>query len=172
MAYRFFILLCIVCVSRLSLFAKHVPVTLELSADQTVLHNGQNQTHLAKINFKKMNGRYLTLQELKLSWHGPHMSHLFGCLYAQKKGAYTFLPIDDYFVSDSQWNTKEQKLLFSFARPLLVDEHTTLYITLNCRSAKTLCMNNGMFTVDTQSLPCSIGNDIQTAGTFVCAHNQ
>lgn len=104
------------------------------------------------ITFKKRSSEAVFLDELQLAWKGEKIEQLVGSLY-EKNEAGAFIPIEKYFVCDSNWKKSTQQLLLRFEHPLTLGAINTFYLVLTVPEDIEHILKNGSFYIEQAGLP-------------------
>lgn len=126
---------------------------------------------IGSLMFKKKAPEPIVLNHLQLQWHGVPLSQLSASLY-QKKDSTKLIPIEDNLISDGQWLSTKQKILFRFNKPYHLTAHTQFYIVVSIPPELEQNLQLGSFTIEKSSMPdllqCSVPD---TACVLHMAHH-
>ncbi len=104
------------------------------------------------ITFKKKSKETIYLSRLTFRWKGNNVDNLLGSLY-RKDLDKEFLPVEEFFISDSYWNKKKQMLIFNFNKPISLGPTNIFYLVLTVPEELEPMMKEGLFVVESNSLP-------------------
>jgi len=103
------------------------------------------------ITFKKKCNKQVTLQEIRLQWHGKHLELLTGSLFIHKDTG-PFKPVPDNHIADSKWSKTTQTLLLKFNHPISLHTTTTFHLVLTVPEDQEQLLK-GNFTIEPAYLP-------------------
>jgi hypothetical protein len=124
---------------------------LDLDANRIKLFGGK-WILAGSITFKKRSTEAVFLDEIQLSWKGEKIEQLIGSLY-EKNETGDFLPIEKYFVCDSNWKKSTQQLFLRFNQPVTLGAINTFYLVLTLPESIESILQNGSFYIGQAGLP-------------------
>ena len=105
------------------------------------------------ITFRKKSKDTVYLSKLTLRWRGKRrINNLLGSLY-RKNLDKQFLPIEEFLLSDSNWNKKKQTLVFNFHKSIYLGPTNIFYLVLTVPEQLEEILKQGSFLIEAQSLP-------------------
>lgn len=105
------------------------------------------------ITFRKKSKDTVYLSKLTLRWRGKkRINNLLGSLY-RKNLDKQFLPIEEFLLSDSNWNKKKQTLVFNFHKSIYLGPTNIFYLVLTVPEQLEETLKQGSFLIEAQSLP-------------------
>lgn len=121
----------------------------------------QDQTYviIGTITCKKKSKERITLDHLELQWHGDTISFLLGSLYHNHPPK-KFMAIEKYLICDSAWNNNTQQLIFNFKEKVTLQPVTSFCIVLMVPQNLEDTLRSGYFSLQKNSLPQSLQNEI------------
>ena len=126
---------------------------LEDTAKAKTEEFGGRWMHAGTFVFKNKSGDNVSLKELSLAWKGKsRIASLVGSLF-KKEPNKPFMPIEKMLVSDGHWNKKKQILQLKFNESIHIGTSTTFCLVLTVPDNLEKILDEGYFTVMTDTLP-------------------
>jgi len=104
------------------------------------------------ITFRKKSKETIYLSKLTFRWKGNKLENLLGSLY-KKDLDKQFLPVEEFLISDSNWNKKKQTLIFNFNKSISLGPTNIFYLVLTVPEPIENAIKQGFFVVESNSLP-------------------
>ena len=122
---------------------------------------GGRWMHAGTFVFKNKSGDNVPLKELDLAWKGKKkISSLVGSLF-KKEPNKPFMPIEKMLVSDGHWNKRKQVLQLKFNDRVQIGTTTTFCLVLTVPENLENTLDEGYFTVITDSLPRQLKKSVR-----------